>query len=228
MGAVLATEEMESLLSRCASSDWRERVAALAELTDFTQQERPTCTHHVLKVSTALAGRLVDSNNKVVLAAAHTTGAYIGQLRGEAMDRCVPVLLPCLALCLVSQQRPVCEASGALVERLLTACDPGAILAPLVGLLKTSANARVRVIMLEKLSALIPALHARRPAAVARHALPAIFGLIDESKPDVKTGATDVLLRAAVVIGKEGVLEAARSAGLPEPTLLKIKKLIKS
>jgi hypothetical protein len=81
--------------------------------------------------------------------------------------------------------------------------------------------------MLEKLGGLLPSLHARRPTAVTRHALPAVFVLLDESKPDVKTGATDALLRAASVIGKEGVLEAARAASLSEALLTKIKKALK-
>ena len=141
------------------------------------------------------------------------------------MDKCIPVLLPSLATCLVSPQRPVCEAAGALVERLLSACDPACALAPLVGLLKTSTNPRVRVLMLEKLAGLIPTLHARRPAAVARYALPVLFSLIEESKSDVKTGATDCLMRAAQVIGKEGVMAAA--GGLGEGAMAKVRKIIK-
>ena len=210
-----------------ASADWRERVAALGELTEFTGRERYATLQFVLKIATGLGARLGDSNSRVLLAAVVACGSFTGGLRGEGLDKTIPVLLPGLSTCLVSAQRPVSEAAAGVFERLLSSCDPGAALAPLLGQLRTTPNPRVRVIMLEKLGGLLPALHARRPTAVTRLALPAVFSLLDESKPDVKTGATDVLLRAANVIGRDGVLEAARSASLSEALLLKIKKALK-
>jgi len=223
----LVVEELEGVFSRMVSGDWRERVAALGELTEFLGRERLTSVNSVLKIASSLSARLEDSNARVLLAATLACGSFSGGLRGESLDKSIAVLLPALSACLVSAQRPVSEAASSVFERLISSCDPGAALGPLLGQLKITPNPRVRVIMLEKLGGLLPALHARRPLAVTRHALPAVFALLDESKPDVKTGATDVLLRAANVIGRDGVLEAARSCSLTEALLTKIKKALK-
>jgi hypothetical protein len=109
---------------------------------------------------------------------------------------------------------------------VLSAGDPSAVLLPLVAALRATPHARVRVILLERLAGLLPAAHARKPLAAARHALPTVFAFLEDPKPDVKTCATDALLRAAGAIGVEGVLEAARQASLTEGQLAKVKKAL--
>jgi len=221
-----ASEELEGLLGRCSSSDWRERSAALSELSDFGSRERGAVLSQCARLSSELSSRLRDANNRVALSAVHAAGAFTQLLRGEsALDRAAPLLLPGLCGCLISAQRPVSEGSNAVLDRLLSSADPAAILQPLVAQLRATSSSRLRACMLEKLAGLLPAAHARRPAAVLRHALPAVFALMEDSKPDVKTGAVDVLLRAAAAIGVPAVMDAARTS-LAEAQLDKVKRAL--
>jgi hypothetical protein len=122
-------------------------------------------------------------------------------------------------------QRPLAEGASAALDRILTTGDPGALLQPLVALVRSGAP-RVRVTMLGKLAALLPAAHARRPGATARTVLPAVARLFDEGKPDERTGATDVLVRVAAALGPEVVLDAARAAGMPEGAADRLRRVL--
>jgi hypothetical protein len=61
---------------------------------------------------------------------------------------------------------------------------------------------------------------------VQRHALPAVFALLDDAKPDVKTSAADVLLRAAACLGAPAVLDAAR-ARLSDAQMEKVRRILR-
>jgi len=215
------------VLARVASGDWRERAAALGELVDFCARERATFSASVLRVAGDVGARCGDANHKVALAAVGAAGALVGLLRGEALDRAAPLLLPGLAGALVAAARPVSEGANAVLDRVLASGDPAALLAPLAALLRAAGPPRLRAALLEKLAGLLPAAHARRPTAVARHALPAVFALLDDAKPDVKTSAADVLVRAAAALGAAGVLDAARAASLSDAQLEKLRRVLK-
>lgn len=224
----LAIEELDSVLARMSSADWRERAAAIDELVVFCGRERATLGSAVLKVAGDVGARLLDSNNKVSLAAMTAVTTLIPLLRGEEVDRAAPVLIPGLAGALGASARPVSEGANAALDRLLSSGDPAVLLGPLTGQLRTSSSPRLRAALLEKIAGILPVAHARRPAVVVRVALPAIFALLDDSKPDVKTGVADVLLRAAQCVGVDAVLEAARGAALTEPQQEKVRRALRN
>lgn len=221
-------DALSAAVNRLRSGDWTERVAGLSELQDLTRrvESRSINAQQAVVIADELSQRLSDGHNKVTLAAVQCADSIVPLLRGEAIDRSAPVLLPQLAACLLSQQRPVAAGASSTMDRLLSSADAGGLLMPLVSLVR-NGNTKLKASMLEKLASVIPAAHARRPQAVMRSVLPAVFELLDDGKPDVKTGTVDVLCRVADCVGVDSVLEVAKQSTLSDGQIDKLKRILR-
>lgn len=228
IGAAIASDELDSLLARVGTSDARERVATLGELSSFITRDTATTAHHVLRVATVLATHLEDANAKVQGAAIVAASVLTtpGVLASSVLDRAAPALVPGLANALVASQRPVSDGASAVLDRLCHA-TPGAMITPLVVHLRSTPNARITASLLQRIALILPSAHARRPTAALRHVLPAVFALLSDAKPDTKTGVQDVVLRCADAVGVQAVLDAAVSASLPKASMDKLMRILR-
>jgi hypothetical protein len=165
----------------------------------------------MLPVADELSRRMGDGNSKVAVAALQGAEALLPLLKGDALERAAPLLLPGLASCLSSTVRPVAEAAGVTLDRFLHSGEPSALVQPLSACIRHGpGSAKVKGALLDRLAALIPEAHSRRPALLGRHVLPLALELVEESRPEMKGPVAALVSRLAACLGPEAVLDAAK------------------
>ncbi len=73
-------------------------------------------------------------------------------------------------------------------------------------------------------SAIVPIVHSRKPEAIDRQVLPALFPLLEVAKTEVRAAVGTALSACGRCIGKPAVLACA--AGLSDESKAKLKGLI--
>jgi hypothetical protein len=213
----------DAAVARCASSDWRERVAGLAGLLEWARDPAILTSSQAVRLADSLARLLADPHLKVQGAAAATAGALVHALRGENLDKAAVILVPGLGACLASTQRPCADAAASTLDALLAAADAGTMLLPMVALLRTSTG-RVRAVAAAKLAALLPLAHARRPQSLLRIVLGALVPLLAEGAAG-KAQVASLARALADTCGAEAIVAAA-APGLDEEGLARLKALL--
>jgi hypothetical protein len=222
-----ADDELQGVLLGLNSQDWREKVRGLGELSRMSTRYRETLASNILRIADTLVNKMNDGNAKVSLAALQAVGHIIPVIRSEAGEKLLPVLLPPLCTLSASTSRPIAESAMASTDHFLHSFDPAALMMPLANLVKTAANARIRVLILEKVAPLIPDAFARRPASVNRWMLPTALSLLDETKSDIKSAVSAVLLRVSACIGPEAIVEVAQTTpGISDIAIERLRKTL--
>ncbi len=208
----LDVDTLPSLLLRMEGKNWRDRQAAVDELSKVfvAQPEIFTDPYRLGKCMNHIHDRLHDTNAKVCLAAVNVLPLIANSL-GNALDPFVSFLVPTICNLLGSTSGQLIKGAERALESLTKAVGPSRLL-PLVSTKSLSGNTRLRGPLLIILSALVAKAgleetestsQSSRITLITRYALPVACRNFREAKPDIRTANQMLIDALRGVIGPD-------------------------
>ncbi len=205
-------ETLPSLLLRMEGKNWRDRQAAVDELSEMfvAQPEIFSDPFRLGKCMNHIHDRLNDTNAKVCLAAVNVLPLIASSL-GNALDPFVSFLVPTICNILGSTSGQLIKGAERALESLTKAVGPSRLL-PLVSTKTLSGNTRLRGPLLIILSALVAeagleetesTTQSSRITLITRYALPVACRNFKEAKPDIRTANQRLIDALRGVIGPD-------------------------
>ncbi|KAF5833407.1 hypothetical protein DUNSADRAFT_10276 [Dunaliella salina] len=149
----------------------------------------------------SMTARISEGNAKVAIQALETVGALFHCLRG----RCnvgLNTLIPALAATLGSSNDKIRNVGVKATDALVESVDP-ALLIQNFAHCASHSSVRGRPLLVERLQVLARALWPARPTLVLKHALPAAFSLLNDTKGDGRAAANTLLMGLARLMGPQ-------------------------
>eukprot|EP00753_Platysulcus_tardus_P003737 PLAT12485.3.p2 GENE.PLAT12485.3~~PLAT12485.3.p2 ORF type:complete len:680 (+),score=377.10 PLAT12485.3:79-2040(+) len=184
-------EVVPDLLAAMEGTDWRKRHEAMREIVDLTS--RYPADIDAVPVLDGLASRLSDGNSKVNMEALRSLQAVV-PLLAKSVEPTLPAMLPALATACAASSPKLADLAGDVFNTLATSVPSRALLPVLSNVLRHS-NKRVKPVLTEKLSGMVPALAASSPSLMGRHVLPLSVTLLDSVKGGHEREACHLLVR---------------------------------
>uniref|UniRef100_A0A7S3QX62 TOG domain-containing protein n=1 Tax=Dunaliella tertiolecta TaxID=3047 RepID=A0A7S3QX62_DUNTE len=196
-------EALSKNLAGLGARDFRERIEVLKSLEAMAQQQCLAAAPEaqLVELLDSMTARISEGNAKVAIQALETLGALFHCLRGRCSVG-LNTLIPALAATLGSSNDKIRNVGVKATDALVEAVDP-VLLIQNFAHCASHSSLRGRPLLVERLLVLARALWPVRPTLVLKHALPAAFSLLNDTKGDGRTAANTLLMGLARFMGPQ-------------------------
>mmetsp|Transcript_2156 Transcript_2156/g.4433 ORF Transcript_2156/g.4433 Transcript_2156/m.4433 type:complete len:1381 (-) Transcript_2156:85-4227(-) len=199
--------QLTPLLSKLGASDFRQRHAALGELTELIVANPNDASSKLPLIMDNLLQRSSDANVKVNAKCLASLKEIIPVV-ASSMDMLVPNVVTSLAPNLAATNLQTRKLTSEVFECMIEKVDVSLLVQPFMHCV-TYGNVKTRGAMLDKVSYLVEPAYAKKPSVVLKHILPMALRMMEDNKPEVKSANNTLLKKAIEVVGLSEVKEVA-------------------
>ena len=206
-------ERFQNMFDEMCSGDWRKRKVALERLTVFVEKinVRSLSSRRLVSIFDQYNQRILDGNMKVSVAALESLSRVIPMFRGHLNNvvSVISMLVRSLTQQLGSTKSKIKDIALQALDTLIDNTSATSVCSELANVAKHSLNNHTRVIILERLCDILPAVYKAKSRQVKTCIVPVALKFLGEMRGPMEAVNTRLLCEIYRLIGKR-LLETAK------------------